>query len=126
MELSRPRAISRPAPGACLAVVIVRAAALGFDLGIDAVGDDLVRAACLMLVDQGGPFAVVAHPGHQILDPGPARSSKGVTGVPQIMEVHALGPDRPRWYQVSRSWTQRDAGSFVALQAGVLVMGGIW
>jgi hypothetical protein len=38
------------------AVVIVLAPVLGFDVSVDVAGNDLVRAACLMLVDQGGPL----------------------------------------------------------------------
>jgi hypothetical protein len=39
-----------------LAVVVIVAAAalLGLDVGVDRIGDGLVRAACLVLVDQGG------------------------------------------------------------------------
>jgi hypothetical protein len=45
---------------AAVAAVIVPAPTLGFDVSVDAVGDDLVRAACPVLVDQRGPLAVVA------------------------------------------------------------------
>jgi len=38
------------------AVVIVLASALGFDVRVDVAGDYLVRAARLVLVDQGGPL----------------------------------------------------------------------
>jgi hypothetical protein len=38
------------------AVVIILAPALGFDVRVDVAGDDLVRAACLVLVDQGSPL----------------------------------------------------------------------
>ena len=78
------------------AVVIVSASAFGFDMSVDAVGNDSVRAARLVLVDQRGPLAVMPHPGHQILDPRAARSSKGVTGMAKVVEVQTLRTDRHR------------------------------
>jgi len=50
------------------AVVIVWLAALGFDVSVDVVGNSLVGAVRLVLVDHGGPLAVVAHASHEILD----------------------------------------------------------
>jgi hypothetical protein len=35
-------------------------------MSVDAVGNDSVRAARLVLVDQRGPLAVMPHPGDQI------------------------------------------------------------
>jgi hypothetical protein len=48
----------------------------------------------LVLVDHRGAFAVMPHPRHEIFGPGIARCSEGVLGVPKIMNVQALGPDR--------------------------------
>ena len=50
-----------------------------------------VRAARLMLVDHGGPLAVVTHAGHQILDPRAAGGSEGVTSVAKVVEMQPLG-----------------------------------
>jgi hypothetical protein len=44
----------------------VMAGSLGVGVGIDGVRDDAVGAPCLVLVDERGAFAVVAHPGHQV------------------------------------------------------------
>ena len=76
--------------GARRAVIVVifslLALALGFDMGVDVAGDDLVRAARLVLVDKRGPFAVVAHPRHEILDPRAASGGEGVAGMAKIVE----------------------------------------
>jgi len=37
--------------------------------------------------------AVVAHPGHQIAQSGPARRGPGIPGMPQVMEMQAAGFD---------------------------------
>jgi hypothetical protein len=52
---------SRPSPPKIRAVIVVilLALALGFDVGVDAVDDDdLVRAASLVLANQGAPVRV--------------------------------------------------------------------
>ena len=72
-----------------LAVVIVPALLLAGYVRVDSAGDCLVRAPRLVLVDQRGPLAVVAHAGHQILDPRAASSGEGVAGMPQVMDVQA-------------------------------------
>jgi hypothetical protein len=50
------------------AVILVIVAAGGLDVSVDRAGYALVGSLRLMHVDHGRPFAVVAHPGHQILD----------------------------------------------------------
>jgi hypothetical protein len=50
------------------AVVIVGPGLLGIDVGVDRVGDGGVGAACHVLVDHRGTFAVVPHPGHEIFE----------------------------------------------------------
>jgi hypothetical protein len=75
--------------------VVVLALALGFDVAVDVVGDDLVCAARPLLVDQRGAFAVVTHARHQILDPGAADRGEGIAGVSKVVEVQAFSADRP-------------------------------
>jgi hypothetical protein len=45
-------------------------------------------------VDHRGPFAVVAHPGHQVPEPGATPGREVVTRVPKIMEVQAWQADQ--------------------------------
>jgi hypothetical protein len=49
-------------------VVVPLVVALGVDVRVDRIRDPVVSAARLMLVDQRGTFAVVPHPGHQVLN----------------------------------------------------------
>lgn len=51
------RAISNRHQDASSAIVIVSLAAFGLDVSVNVAGDDLVRAARLMLVDHGGSLA---------------------------------------------------------------------
>jgi len=48
----------------------------------------------LVLVDHRGPFAVVAHPGHQVPEPRAASGREMVTRVPKIMEMQARQADQ--------------------------------
>ena len=52
----------------------------------------VLSAPRLVLVDHGGPLAVVAHARHEILDARTASSREGVTSVAQVVEVQ----DPPR------------------------------
>jgi hypothetical protein len=81
-----------------LAVVLVALGVLvplGLDVRVDRARDGLVRPACLVLVDQRGTLAVVAHPCHEISQPRSAGRGEVVAGVPQIMEVQPLHTDGP-------------------------------
>ena len=64
------------------AVVLVVLALLVVDVRVDRVGDGLVRAPRLVLVDHGGPLGVVAHPGHEVAQSGPAVGGELVAVVP--------------------------------------------
>ena len=45
----------------------------------------------MLLVNQRGAFAVVAHARHQILDPVPPPAAKVLPGLPEVMKVQAIG-----------------------------------
>jgi hypothetical protein len=62
-------------------------------MSVDRARDRSVGPAGLVLVDHCRTLAVVAHPGHQVLDADAGRGGEGVPGVAQIMEVRALQPD---------------------------------
>jgi hypothetical protein len=64
-------------------------------MSVDGVRDDLVRPTRFVLVDQNGPFTVVAHAGHQVLDARVPRRGEGVPGMAEIMKVQALDAYRP-------------------------------
>src|ERR1022692_3155831 len=86
------RAISGPlARGSqCTGGPVLIVAALGLlalDMRVDRIGDRLVSALSLMLVDHRGPLAVVAHPGHQVPEPGAAPGREVVTGVAKVVEM---------------------------------------
>jgi len=74
------------------AVVIVWLRALGLDAGIDVVGNDVVRATRLVLVDHGGALAVVAHARHQVTQARAAVGCELVARVPQVAEMQAGMP----------------------------------
>jgi putative transposase len=74
-----------------LAVDLAVPRALCVDVGVDGLGDRGVGAARLVLVDQRGPLAVVAHPGHQVLDARAAcRRERSVRDVEAAL-AEALG-----------------------------------
>jgi hypothetical protein len=54
-------------------------------VSVDRARDRPVGPAGLVLVDHCRALAVVAHPGHQILDADAGRGGEGVPGVAQIM-----------------------------------------
>jgi len=58
-------------------------------MSVDRARDRPVSPAGLVLVDHCRALAVVAHPGHQVLDADPGGGGEGVPGVAQIMEVRA-------------------------------------
>ena len=93
------RAISVPlthgGERARLAVVVLVAALLGLDVGVDGARDGLVRAARFVLVDHGRSLAVVPHPGHEVPQPRAAGRRERVAGMPQIMEMQTFRADRP-------------------------------
>jgi hypothetical protein len=66
-------------------VVVGLVVALGVDVRVNRIGDPLVSAACLVLVDQRGALAVVAYPGHQVLKSRAAVRCELVTRVPQVV-----------------------------------------
>ena len=81
-------------------------ALLVVEVRVDLVGDRLVRAARLVLVDHPGPPGVVAHPRHQVTQPGPAVGGELVAGVPQVVKVQPWRADRldrvrPPWQLVA-------------------------
>ena len=67
---------------------------LRLDVHVDRGRDQLIGTASPVLVDDRGPFTVVAHPGHQVPQPGAAHSCKVVPGVAKIVKVQAFGVDR--------------------------------
>src|SRR5262249_53829790 len=88
--LVAPRAINVPlACGAECAgrgeVVTVVPGSLSVDVSIDSVRDGSVGAACLVLVDDRGAFAVVPHPGHQVSQARPAGGCECVAGMSQVV-----------------------------------------
>jgi hypothetical protein len=64
----------------------------GLDVGVDRARDGQVSPLCLVLVDDRSAFAVVAHPGHHILEARTAGSGEVVPGVPEIVKVQASAP----------------------------------
>ena len=64
-------------------------AVAGLDVSVDRAGDGQVSPTSLMLIDDRGALAVVAHPGHQILQARAARCREVVPGMPEIMKVQA-------------------------------------
>jgi hypothetical protein len=56
--------------------------------------DRLVSLGALVLVEQGGPWCIVAHPGHQVTQAGTGLRGQGVAGVPEVMKVQARHTDR--------------------------------
>jgi hypothetical protein len=83
--------LARQLCGAGAAAVVAVSGLLGLDVSVDGPGDPLVRPAHLVPVDQRRPFAVVAHPNHEVPKPGP-RGGESVAGVPQVMDVQPFGP----------------------------------
>src|SRR6266851_7331391 len=75
-------------------VVVIVVALLGLDVCVDGVGDRLVRAARLMLVDHGRSLAVVTHPRHEIPQARATGRRERVAGMAQIVKMQALGTDR--------------------------------
>src|SRR5690242_8213577 len=63
------------------ATVIASLALLGLHMSVDRIGDGRIGAACLVLVDDRGTLAVVAHPGHQ---GGPAARRRGPAMAPGL------------------------------------------
>jgi hypothetical protein len=61
----------------------------GLDVGVDRARDGQVSPTGLVLIDDRGALAVVAHPGHQILQARAAGGREVVPGVPEIMKVQA-------------------------------------
>ena len=87
-----PRAINVPlACGAECAgrgeVVAVVPGSLSVYVSVDRVRDGSVGAACLVLVDNGGAFAIVPHPGHQVSQARAAGRCERVAGMSQVVEV---------------------------------------
>jgi hypothetical protein len=74
-----------------LAIIVI--VLLGLDVAVDRLRDRLVCAADLVLVDEGCPLAVVPHPGHEVPQARSAGRCEVVAGVPQVVEVQALGAD---------------------------------
>lgn len=66
---------------------------LALDVRVDRVGDGLVRALGLVLVDHRRPLAVVTHPGRQVPEPG-AAPRRDVSGVAKIVEMQASHAER--------------------------------
>jgi len=71
-----------------------------------------------VLVDDRGTLAVVAHPRHQILQARAAGCCEVVPGVPEIMEVQALGADRPDGVRPGRHLVEVAAPKRSALDPG--------
>ena len=84
------------------AVVIV-VSPLGLDMGVDGVGDPLVSATRLVLVDHRGPLAVMPHPCHQVLETCSAVGGELVSGMAQVVEVQARQAEGPT------AWDQADS-----------------
>jgi hypothetical protein len=59
---------------------------------VDRACDGEVGASCLVLVDDRGAFAVVAHPGHQVPQ-ARAAGCQMIAGVPEVVKVEAFGAD---------------------------------
>jgi hypothetical protein len=80
---------------------------------VDRVRDRAVGAACLVLVDHRGAFAVMTHTGHQIAEPGSARRGEVVPGM-KVQPLGSDGPDDVRpaglLVEVSRDVADRPAG----------------
>jgi hypothetical protein len=64
------------------------------EVSVYRVRDGLVSAPRFVQVDHGGALAVVAHPRHQILDPGTRSRDEVVADVTQVMEVQVRIADR--------------------------------
>ena len=68
-------------PGGTIVVLLVRAL-LGTDVGVYRVRDRGIGTARLVLVDHGGPFAVMTHPRHEVLETCAAGRCERVPGMP--------------------------------------------
>ena len=79
-------------PGQALIVVTVPLA-LGIDVSVDRAGDSPVSTARLVQANHRRAFAVMSHTGHQILDACAAGHHEGVSGIAEIMEMHAACAD---------------------------------
>jgi hypothetical protein len=60
------------------------------DVNVNGIRDFFIGAVRLVLVDHGGPFAVVAHPGHQVPEPRAAAGGEVVARVSEVMEMQAV------------------------------------
>src|SRR5262249_37009189 len=74
--------------------VAVVPGSLSVYVSVDGIGDGGVGAACLVLVDERGTFAVVPHPGHQVPQARATGRCECVPSVPQGMEMQVRGPGR--------------------------------
>jgi len=88
--------------------------------GVDGARDGQVGTTCLMLVDDRGAFAVVAHPGHQFLQARAASCRQVVPGVPEIAKVQAFGANRADGVRPGRHLVEIAAAQRAALDPGKL------
>src|SRR5215831_16321545 len=61
----------------------------GLDVSVDRAGDRQVSPTGLVLIDDRGALAVVAHPGHQILQARAVGCCEVISGMPEIMKAGA-------------------------------------
>jgi hypothetical protein len=99
-------------------VVAVVPGSLGVYVSVDGVGDGGVGAACLVLVDERGAFAVVTHPGHEIPEPCAACRRKCVPSVSQVVEMQTRCSDRRDGLRPGRGAVEVAPAQRAALGAG--------
>jgi hypothetical protein len=86
----------------------------GLDVGVDGARNSQVSPTGLVLIDDRGALAVVAHPRHQILQARAAGCREVIPGMPEIMKVQArcayrMDGVRPGGHLVEVATAQRAA-----------------
>jgi hypothetical protein len=61
-------------------------------VNVEGIRNRAVRPSPFVVVDHGRAFAVVAHPQHQVPQPGAAPGGDVVAGVPQVTKVQTPMP----------------------------------